>query len=124
MTANFTLFHNPNCSTSRAALDATKVSHLDVDVVQYLKAPLEAQALRDLIEVLEDPVTDLVRRDKRFKELGLVDADVADADRVVAVLVEHPALMQRPILVKHDGATWTKAVIGRPKERIPALLES
>ncbi len=122
MSAGFTLFHNPKCSTSRAALDAVKASDVEVDVVQYLKAPLEAQALRDLIEVLEDPVTDLVRRDKKFTELGLTDADVADADQVVAVLVEHPALMQRPVLVRHDGAQWERAVIGRPKERIPALL--
>lgn len=123
MTAHFTLFHNPNCSTSRAALDASKASGKKVDVVQYLKAPLAEQALRDLIAVLEDPVTDLVRRDKKFTELGLTDADVADTDQVVKVLVAHPALMQRPILVKHDGATWSKAAIGRPKERIPQMLD-
>lgn len=122
MSTNFTLFHNPKCSTSRAALDAVNESSAQVDVVQYLKAPLEEQALRDLIAVLEDPATDLVRRDKKFAELGLTDADVETVDQVVAVLVEHPVLMQRPVLVEHDGATWTKAVIGRPKERIPQLL--
>lgn len=123
MSASFTLFHNPKCSTSRAALDAVKQSEAQVDVVQYLKAPLEAQALHDLAAVLEDPVSDLVRRDKKFAELGLTEADVATEDQVVAVLVEHPVLMQRPILVEHDGATWAKAVIGRPKERIPQLLQ-
>ena len=80
MPTSFTLFHNPKCSTSRAALDATKESDAQVDVVQYLKAPLEEQALRDLIAVLEDPATDLVRRDKKFAELGLTDADVATVD--------------------------------------------
>lgn len=115
--ADVTVFHNPRCSTSRAALAEADAATLGVDVVQYLKEPLDEQALRDLLAKLEDPATDLVRRDARFKNLGLVDEDVATIEQVVAVLAEHPDLMQRPVLVKAG-----RAIIGRPKSRVPEFL--
>lgn len=115
--ADLTLFHNPRCSTSRAALDAVSAAGADATVVQYLKTPLDEAGLRELLGRLEDPVTDLVRRDAAFKELGLTDDDVATPDQVVAVLLQHPRLMQRPVLVRGD-----RAIIGRPKDRVPAFL--
>lgn len=112
-----TVFHNPQCSTSRAAMQVVGDNDVQADVVQYLRQPLDADGLRSLIAKLEDPVTDLVRRDAHFTQLGLTDADVATADQVVAVLVAHPRLMQRPVIVKGD-----RAIIGRPKDRVPAFL--
>ncbi|NLG20202.1 MAG: arsenate reductase (glutaredoxin) [Actinomycetales bacterium] len=114
---HITLLHNPRCSTSRAALDQVESAGVDAEVVRYLSTPLDEAQLRDLIDKLEDPVTDLVRRDAAFAELGLTDADVATTDQVVAVLLEHPRLMQRPVLVRGD-----RAIIGRPKDRVPAFL--
>lgn len=115
--SDVTLLHNPRCSTSRAAYEEIGSAGVDAEVVQYLKTPLDEAALRDLIGKLEDPSTDLVRRDAAFTELGLTDADVASVDQVVAVLVEHPRLMQRPVIVRGD-----RAIIGRPKDRVPAFL--
>ena len=117
--ADLTLYHNPNCSTSRAAKDAVVDAGNEVEIVQYLKNPLDEAALRDLLGKLEDPASDLVRRDRHFSELGLSDADVATTDQVVEVLTAHPQLMQRPVLVKGD-----RAIIGRPKDRVPAFLAS
>lgn len=114
---HITLLHNPRCSTSRSALGQVEAAELDAEVVPYLTTPLDERQLRDLVAKLEDPVTDLVRRDTAFTELGLTDDDVATADQVVAVLVEHPRLMQRPVLVRGD-----RAIIGRPKDRVPAFL--
>jgi arsenate reductase len=111
--SDLTVLHNPKCSTSRSALETLDAAGASADVVQYLKEPLDEAALRELIGKLEDEPTDLVRRDAFFKEQGLTDADVATVDQVVAVLVEHPRLMQRPVLVKGD-----RAIIGRPKERV------
>ena len=54
-----------------------------------------------------------MRRDSFFKDQGLTDADVATVEQVVAVLVEHPRLMQRPVVIKSD-----RAIIGRPKDRV------
>ena len=115
--ADVTIYHNPNCSTSNHAVGVAKEMGVDAQIVLYLKTPPDEATLRGIIAKLEDPVTDMVRRDNLWKELGLTDADVATADQVVAVLLQHPKLMQRPILVK--GGT---AIIGRPKDRVPTLL--
>ena len=90
---------------------------VDAEVVLYIKTPPDAATLRAIIAKLEDPVTDLVRRDSLWKKLGLTDADVATVDQVVAVLVKHKQLLQRPIVV-----TPKRAIIGRPKERVRDLL--
>lgn len=112
-----TIFHNPRCSTSRAALAAADEGGVDVEVIEYLKRPLSEAELRDLIGKLEDAPTDLVRRDATFAAAGLSEADVQTADQVVAVLLEHPKLLQRPVLVRGD-----RAIIGRPKDRVPTFL--
>ena len=87
------------------------------DVVLYLKTPPDAATLRDIIAKLEDPVTDLVRRDSMWQKLGLTEADAQTPDQVVELLVAHKQLLQRPVLV-----TAEKAIIGRPKERVRELL--
>ena len=87
-------------------------------VVEYLKAPPDRATLERLVAAVDSPPADLVRKDKRFKELGL-DADAyTTPDAVVALLVEHPELLQRPILVRGD-----RTVIGRPPERVLELVD-
>lgn len=88
------------------------------DIVLYMKTPPDAATLRSIIAKLEDPVTDLVRRDANFAKLGLTDADVATEDQVVEILGKHKALLQRPLVVTADTA-----LIGRPKDRVTALLQ-
>jgi arsenate reductase len=90
---------------------------VDAEVVLYLKTPPDADTLRSIIAKLDDPVTDLVRRDSMGTKLGLTEADAATADQVVALLVKHKQLLQRPVVV-----TAKKAIIGRPKERVRELL--
>lgn len=90
---------------------------VDHDVVLYIKDPPDAETLRDIIAKLEDPPTDLVRRDSKFKKLGLTDADVATVDQIVDILVKHKQLLQRPLVVTPDTA-----IIGRPKDRVAELL--
>ena len=117
MSDDLTVLHNPRCSTSRYAVETLSDAGVTHTVVRYLTESLDEAALRDLIAKLEDPVTDLVRRDPYFKAQGLTDSDVATQDQVVAVLVEHPRLMQRPVLIRGD-----RAIIGRPKDRVAAFL--
>jgi len=112
-----TIYHNPNCNSSVNAVKIAEELGVSADIVLYLKTPPDAATLRDIIGKLEDPVTDLVRRDANFEKLGLSDADVATADQVVDMLVRHKALLQRPLVV-----TPTKAIIGRPKDRVRELL--
>ena len=90
---------------------------VDFEAVVYRKNPPDAAALREIIDKLEDPPTDLVRRDSLFKKLELADDDVASVDQIVDVIVANKMLMQRPVVV-----TGQTAIIGRPKERIRELL--
>jgi arsenate reductase len=115
--ADLTVFHNPSCSTSRHALDRVDSVRADAEVVQYLRTPLDRAGLLDLIAKLEDPPADLVRKDPYFKSLGLVADDYTAPEAVAHLLVEHPRLMQRPVLVRGD-----RAIIGRPKDRVDAFL--
>lgn len=115
--ADVTILHNAQCSTSRHAMDVLGEESVDAEVVEYLKAPLDRAALESLVAKLEDPVADLVRKDPFFAGLGLDAADYTEAGPVIDLLLEHPRLMQRPVLVKGD-----RAIIGRPKDRVAAFL--
>lgn len=90
---------------------------IEAEIVLYLKTPPDADTLRGIVAKLEDPVTDLVRRDSLWTKLGLTDADAATPEQVVALLVKHKQLLQRPVVV-----TAKKAIIGRPKDRVRELL--
>lgn len=109
-----TLLHNPHCSTSVHALEALEAAGHEVRVRKYLLVAerLDADELRSLAGRLTgDPPDALIRRDRKYQQLGL-DADGLDVEAVVAILAEHPSLLQRPIL--DDGK---HAMIGRPRSR-------
>jgi arsenate reductase len=115
--AELTLLHNPHCSTSVHALEALEAAGREVSVRKYLLVSerLSTGELRALAQRLQgDPPDALIRRDAKYTSLGL-DADGMGIDEVVAILAEHPALLQRPIL--DDG---TAAMIGRPRSRAAA----
>ena len=114
---DLTVLHNPRCSTSRFAVETLEEAGVPHTVVRYLSEPLDEATLRDVVDRLEDPVTELVRRDAAFARSGLTEADVSDADGVVTALLAHPELMQRPVLVTAD-----RAFIGRPKSRVTELV--
>ena len=117
MSDDLTVLHNPRCSTSRYAVETLSDAGVTHTVVRYLTESLDEAALRDLIAKLEDPVTDLVRRDPNFTKAGLTEDDVADAEGVIRALLAHPELLQRPIIL-----TGERAFIGRPTSRVDALI--
>jgi arsenate reductase len=114
-----TILHNPACSTSKHAVATAEAAGADADIVQYLRQPLDRAALLDLMGKLEDPPADLVRKDPFFAGLGLDASDYITPDAVADLLVEHPRLMQRPVLIK-----GSRAIIGRPKDRVAPFLAS
>jgi arsenate reductase len=115
--APLTVFHNPRCSNSRRAVEALEARGATFDTVLYLKQLPSRSDLERIVGHLQGDVTDLVRRDARFVELEL-DADgYGTADEVVDLLLEHPELMQRPVLETADTA-----VIARPPEAAIAEL--
>lgn len=115
--SDVTVYHNPNCNSSKTALAMAAEAGVEPDVVLYMKTKPDAAELASIVAKLDGPVTELVRRDAYFAQLGLTDADVETAEQVIALLAEHTRLLQRPIVIRGD-----RAVVGRPKERIAALL--
>jgi len=113
-----TIYHNPVCGKSRGALDILKERGVDHDVVEYLQTPPDRATLARILDLLAGPPGDLVRKDKRFRELGLVAASYVDRDQVIALLVAHPELMERPVVIRDR-----RAVIARPSERVLELLD-
>lgn len=110
-------YYNPQCSKCREALALLETHSVDFQPIEYLKTPLTAEELNELIGQLSDPVSTLVR----VKESEFVEApfDVNSVEEVALQLSVKPRLMERPIL-QGNG----KAVIGRPVEKIEALLVS
>ena len=91
---------------------------VEFDAIEYLKAPLDRATFERILRLVGGPPADLVRKDKRFAELGLRAEDYVTAPAVVALLLEHPELMQRPVVVRGE-----RAIIARPGEKVLELLE-
>ncbi|HKD67617.1 MAG TPA: ArsC/Spx/MgsR family protein [Candidatus Binataceae bacterium] len=113
-----TIYHNPGCKHSRGALELLDSRRVEHDTIEYLKTPPDRATLEKIIGMLSDPPSELVRDDKRFKELGLKLEDYRTKPAVVDLLLKHPELMQRPIIIKAG-----RAVIARPPEKLLPLLD-
>lgn len=114
-----TLYHNPRCSKSRAALDLLRAHGVEPDLRLYLDHPPTADELRDLFARLGPDRHALVRTgEPEFSDLGL-DADASDDEALIAAIQSHPRLLERPVFV-----AGSRAVIGRPPERVLELLGS
>ena len=90
---------------------------LDAEVTEYLKAPPDRKTLEHIVAIVDDEPAALVRKDKRFKELALNAADYTTPASVVDLLLAHPELMERPVVIVGD-----RAVIARPPEKLLDLL--
>ena len=111
------LYHNPRCSKSRGALELLQERGIEPRVIAYLDMPPTADELRELLRLLALPARALLRTgEEEYTALGLADASLTD-DALIAAMVAHPRLIERPIFV-HGG----RAVIGRPPEQVLALL--
>jgi arsenate reductase len=111
------LYHNPRCSKSRSALELLQARGLAPEVVLYLETPPDAAQLRDVLSKLGIGARQLLRTgEDAYKQLNLADQSLTD-EQLIAAMVGHPKLIERPILVAGD-----KAVIGRPPENVLELL--
>ncbi len=112
-----TIYHNPNCGTSRNVLALIRNSGEEPVVVEYLKAPPSREHLVDLIRRMDIPVRDLLRRKGTpYVELGLDDPTLTD-DQLLDAMMAHPVLINRPIVVSPLGVR-----LCRPSEAVLNLL--
>jgi arsenate reductase len=112
------VYFNPSCSKARGAVEILRERGIDLDIVEYLKAHPSRADLERIVDAIPDPPAALVRKDKRFAELGLDSADYVTKQQVVAVLLEHPELMERPVVFRGE-----RAVIARPSEKVLELFD-
>ena len=113
------MFHNPQCSKSRGALEILAERGVSADVVEYLKTPPDRPTLERIVDAIPDEPSALVRHDKRFGELALDPGGFTSREAVVGLLLEHPELMERPVVF-----VGKRAVIARPSEKVLELLAS
>lgn len=112
-----TIYHNPRCSKSRETLALLKDRGIEPTVVEYLTDTPDAATLDGLLKKLKLEPRDLMRRKEApYRDLGLDDPGLS-RQALIAAMVEHPILIERPIVVK--GA---KAALGRPPETVLEIL--
>jgi len=112
-----TIYHNPNCGTSRNVLAMIRASGEEPEIVEYLKTPPSRARLVELLGLMKMKPRDLLRRrGTPYDELGLDDPKWSD-DELIDFMIAHPILIERPIV-----ATEKDAVLARPAEKLRQLL--
>jgi len=114
--SQITLYHNPHCSKSRAALALLEERGDDIRVIEYLKTPPDMSQIKHLAAQLGVSIHEMLRNNETvYRELKLGDATHSEDDLLRAI-AKHPILLQRPIAVADK-----RAVIGRPPEKVLEL---
>lgn len=112
-----TIYHNPNCGTSRNTLAMIRQSGEDPVVIEYLKNPPTRERLKALIAAMCIPVRALLReKGTPYAELGLGDPKWSD-DELIDFMMAHPILINRPIVVTPKGVR-----LCRPSEKVVDIL--
>jgi arsenate reductase len=112
-----TIYQKPTCSTCREVYKALKDAGVDVDAVDYYTDPLTKKELTALVRRMGLPARELLRtKEAIYGTLKLGERELSDAE-LIDLMVEHPDLMQRPIVERGD-----RAILARPAERLREIL--
>ena len=109
------IYHNPRCNTSRNTLALLRQRGIEPEIVEYLKTPYTAAQLKTLLAQLGMPAKALVRK-KEAAAAGVDPAKLSE-DQLIAAMVKHPIIVERPIVVSGG-----KAALGRPPEKVLGVL--
>ena len=111
------VYQKPTCTTCRQVYNVLKENNVDFEAVNYYVDPIPKSKLKELLKKMGISAAELLRKKEPiYKELNLADRKLTDGE-IVDLMVQHPDLMQRPIVEK--GA---KAILARPAERIKEIL--
>ncbi len=114
-----TIYHNPDCGTSRNTLAMIRQSGVEPVIIEYLKTPPSREKLKELLAAMGIPVRALLReKGTPYKQLGLDDPKWTD-DELLDVMMAHPILINRPIVVTNKGVR-----LCLPSETVIDLLEN
>lgn len=110
-----TIWHNPRCSKSRQTLQLLNDRGIEPEIVDYQKAPPNADEIRRVLALLSCKASQVVRKGETiYKELDLASAS---EDKLLEAMANNPILIERPI-VEANG----KAALGRPPENVLSIL--
>jgi arsenate reductase len=112
------IYHNNRCGKSRCALDILKEQNEDYEIIEYLKKSLNVQEIEELLEMLGIGPIALIRKGESVYKEFFKGKVLSDTEWIKA-MVDHPILIERPIVVKNG-----KAVIGRPTELVSELIKN
>lgn len=116
---SITIYHNPDCGTSRNTLAMIRQSGEEPTVIEYLKTPPSRERLVQLIRAMGISVRDLLReKGTPYAELGLANPELTD-DQLLDAMLAHPILINRPIVETPKGTR-----LCRPSERVLELLDN
>jgi arsenate reductase (glutaredoxin) len=110
-----TMYHNPRCNTSRRTLALLREKGVEPTIIEYLKTPYTAVQLKTLLNQLKMPASKLLRK-KEAAAAG-IDPSKLSEDQLLAAMVKHPIIVERPIVVSGQ-----KAALGRPPEAVLSVL--
>ena len=117
MSKKTTIYHNPRCSKSRAAMELLTEKGLEIEVVKYLDETPDRKTLVELLDLLDLEPRELMRKgEQEYKDNNLADEKLT-RDDLINAMIEFPKLIERPIVVSNG-----KAAIGRPIEKIIDIL--
>ncbi|MEM7008460.1 MAG: arsenate reductase (glutaredoxin) [Thermodesulfobacteriota bacterium] len=112
-----TIYQKPTCTTCRKVLKILRESGTDFDSVNYFEQPFNKKTLTSLIKSLGIPPKNLLRKNEAiYKELGLSKKELTDSE-IINLMIEHPNLIQRPIVVKDN-----EVILSRPAEKIQKFI--
>ena len=115
--SDVTIFHNPQCSTSRKTLELIREAGVEPEIVLYKETGWTADGLKALAQSAGVPVAAFLRaKEPLAEDLGLRDPDVSEA-ALLKAMTEHPILVERPIVATPKGV-----VLARPQERVKEVL--
>ena len=110
------IYHNPRCGTSRKGLAILENSKKDYEIIRYMDKALSVSELKKLVQLLGISPIELVRTKESIWKESYKNKNLSDED-ILQAMIDHPKLIERPIVVNGP-----KAVIGRPVEKIDAIL--
>jgi len=111
------IYHNPRCSKSRQTLQLIEDAAVEVEIIEYLKTPPSEDELHDLVTSLNLPIEYLIRKSEEIYKTEFKGKNLSE-DEWIKSLIEHPKLLERPIVVNEDG----EAILGRPPENVSRFL--
>lgn len=112
-----TIYHNPRCSKSRETLKLIQGRGIRPAIVEYLQSPPSAAELKRILKMLGISARQLLRvKEKAYKTAGLDNPKLSE-DQIVAAMIKHPILIERPVVI-----AGKKATLGRPPEAVLKIL--